>query len=114
MSGGAYEYAYNHVQTMANTMRVENTGCAAYTSTALRRAFREHLFKVARAMRAIEWNDSEDGDDKEQEYILACVSPTELLDIARKYALMAKQDLEHAIELVDKEKARDVLLRRLP
>lgn len=43
--------------------------------TPLRRAFRLHLANVARAMRAIEWDDSGDGDDSEDEAIRACLGP---------------------------------------
>jgi hypothetical protein len=35
---------------------------------------RRHLNLVAKALRAIEWNDSGDGDDREDEAIRACLS----------------------------------------
>ena len=37
--------------------------------TVLRVRFKEHLKKVARALRAIEWNDSGDGDKDEDRLI---------------------------------------------
>lgn len=40
-------------------------------STRARQLFRFHLKKVAAALRAIEWNDSDDGDDTEHEKIEA-------------------------------------------
>jgi hypothetical protein len=41
--------------------------------TAMRRAFSEHLVLVSRALRAIEWNDSGDGDPGEEDAIRACL-----------------------------------------
>jgi hypothetical protein len=62
MSGGSMDYLYAAVED-AN---FEPT-------TVLRRAFKKHLHKVAKALRAIEWNDSGDGDDNEDEYIDNCL-----------------------------------------
>jgi len=39
-----------------------------------RKAFRKHLEKVSLALRAIEWNDSGDGSEEENELILECIS----------------------------------------
>jgi predicted RNase H-like nuclease (RuvC/YqgF family) len=63
MSGGSMEYLYSAV---LNARFEENT--------AERKAFRKHLNKVATALRAIEWNDSGDGDDNESELIRACMT----------------------------------------
>jgi hypothetical protein len=38
-------------------------------NTALRALLRDHLVLVAKALRSIEWNDSGDGDDDEDENI---------------------------------------------
>ncbi len=56
-----------------------------HENTSLRRAFREHLNLVAKALRAIEWNDSLDGDDREGDAIRACLGPhAELAQLVRE------------------------------
>lgn len=72
MSGGSYDYAYRHVEDMADSLRAEGSCGAA--PAALRELFREHLRHVAEAMHAIEWNDSCDGDSREEELIIRCLS----------------------------------------
>ena len=64
MSGGSMDYAFTKVEDAAGLMR---------PTTLLRRAFRVHLLNVARALKAIEWNDSGDGDDEEDQLIRACL-----------------------------------------
>lgn len=64
MSGGSMDYLSYKVQD-----------AAFRETTPARRAFREHLSKVAAALHAIEWNDSGDGAVGEKELILACLSP---------------------------------------
>lgn len=64
MSGGSMDYLYSRVK---DATFKENT--------ILRRAFRAHLNLVARTLKAIEWNDSGDGDDEEEELICACLGP---------------------------------------
>jgi len=54
MSGGSMDYLYFQVLEA----RFERT-------TELRRLLGEHLILVAEALRAVEWNDSGDGDDSE-------------------------------------------------
>lgn len=56
MSGGSYDYAYTRVDDMAGSLRDVATD-------PLRRAFKAHLLKVAKAMRDVEWEDSCDGAD---------------------------------------------------
>lgn len=74
MSGGSYSYVYAQVMEMADSLRPEG-GCPSYCAEpALREMFREHLKRVANAMRAIEWNDSGDGDDDEVKLITACLN----------------------------------------
>jgi hypothetical protein len=76
MSGGSYDYAYTRVEEMARKLRPEG-GCPSLCAEpALRELFREHLWRVAKAMYAIEWNDSCDGDDRERELIMACLNIT--------------------------------------
>ena len=53
MSGGSYDYAYRHVEEMADILSSKD-------KDPLRRAFAKHLRKVAKAMHDIEWVDSGD------------------------------------------------------
>lgn len=79
MSGGSMDYLCYKVQDA--TFKED---------TVLRRAFKAHLLLVARAMKAIEWNDSGDGDDGEEAAIRACIEPNAEL-------AQARMDLEAAI-----------------
>ncbi len=54
MSGGSFNYAYQHLDEMIESMQ--------RSEIPERRAFGEHLVKVQKAMRGIEWIDS--GDTK--------------------------------------------------
>ena len=71
MSGGSMGYLSYKVAdaTFAN-------------NTARRRAFRKHLFKVAEAMHAIEWNDSGDGHPREDQLIDECIGCGAVLEQA--------------------------------
>ena len=90
MSGGSMDYLY------------EQVGIAQFSeNTVLRRAMRKHLGKVAAALRAIEWNDSGDGDPDEEQLIRACLQPTDELSQAKEDAEKAKADLEKAIATAD-------------
>lgn len=93
MSGGHYDYAYKHVQEFADQLLVEGT-----PHTVLRSAFREHLEKVAEAMKAVEWVDSSDtGPGSEVEAIRECLPAGFELAVATERAKRAKADLETAI-----------------
>lgn len=74
MSGGSYDYAYMKLEEFADQLRNKSC-CADDSDPALRELFREHVRRVARAMRAIEWNDSCDGDSAEKQLILECLKP---------------------------------------
>lgn len=70
MSGGSMDYLYRQVEE-ANFKE----------NTSLRKAFRVHLNKVAKAMQDIEWVDSGDcGPGDEDKAILDCITKTELLE----------------------------------
>ena len=67
MSGGSYDYAYSKVQDFANSMMLfeemhgpDGEPIKNPKIDKLREQFREHLLKVAEAMRMIEWVDSGD------------------------------------------------------
>lgn len=98
MSGGSYNYAYRHIEDLAADIR-ERGGCGPeYSESQLRRAFKSHLAKVAAACRAIEWNDSGDGDSAESEKIRACLPETAELDAAIEQAGEAQWELIAALE----------------
>lgn len=92
MSGGSYDYAYCKIHDLASSIKLEG-GCGeGYCAPPeLRRRFKKHLDDVAEAARAIEWNDSGDGDDEEAAKILRCLSPQ---DSGRAYALELAESLE--------------------
>jgi hypothetical protein len=65
MSGGSYNYAYSKIEDLADEI---------IPTTQLRKAFKTHLKKVAKACHDIEWVDSCDyGTGDENEAILACL-----------------------------------------
>ena len=76
MSGGSMGYLSEQVES-----------AKFKEDTTLRRAFRKHLLKVAEAMHAIEWNDSQDGFTGEDELIRACLQPRDELEQARADAI---------------------------
>lgn len=69
MSGGRYGYVHVRIEELADEIRIKGGGHAAPPQ--LRKAFTEHLRKVAAALKAIEWNDSGDGDAEEAALIRA-------------------------------------------
>ena len=71
MSGGAFDYFYVSVENIANRGEM--------STTIERKAFSQHLRKVAAALKAIEWNESGDGDDSESYLIRACLSKCDVL-----------------------------------
>jgi hypothetical protein len=71
MSGGSYNYMYQSIHELAS-MISENGVCDAASKT-LRKAFKKHLELVAKTCRAIEWNDSGDGDSEEEKLIKKCL-----------------------------------------
>lgn len=97
MSGGAYGYLYERVQDMAERLR--------HTDTNMRRAaFRVLLLRVAEAMRAIEWNDSGDGDDREERLIAECLGGGLLARACVREAAVARCDeLRREVEELRKQ-----------
>jgi hypothetical protein len=73
MSGGSMNYLSSRIE-MDATFK---------THTALRKAFRKHLDKVIKALHDIEWVDSCDySDGDEEDAIRACLSPGAPLESA--------------------------------
>lgn len=64
MSGGSMDRLY---------LKIEDAEFKPENDTPLRTAFRVHLAKVAATLKAIEWNDSGDGDPDEDALIRACL-----------------------------------------
>lgn len=90
MSGGSYDHAYLRVQEMA--------GQLSNSDSLLRRAFVVHLDKVAKAMHAIEWVDSCDwGDGDDEAPIRAVLAPGDELSVAIAEAEKARAELEAAL-----------------
>ena len=87
MSGGSMGYLYSKVDEASFSR-----------STPARRAFRAHLTKVSKALKAIEWNDSGDGADNEEALILACLSPTATLDQSIEDAKRVMFELDQEIQ----------------
>jgi hypothetical protein len=84
MSGGVYNYAYRHIDDVVD--EIQASGCCYAASPAMRKAFCEHLRKVALALRAIEWNDSGDGDASEELFIRDVLGPhATVLDSLREH-----------------------------
>jgi hypothetical protein len=86
MSGGSMDYLYCKVDDASFT---ENTP--------MRRALRAHLTKLAKALRAVEWNDSGDGADDEDKLIAACLPADAPLRAAIESAETAKRELAEEI-----------------
>lgn len=82
MSGGSMDYLYAKVLDASFS-----------TTTPERRAFAKHLQKVAKALRAIEWNDSCDGDESEHESIMACITKSDVIKESVKIAELARDEL---------------------
>lgn len=93
MSGGSMEYLYR---------RVEDVYFNQYSAE--RAAFAAHLRKVARALKAIEWNDSGDGDSAESDAIRACLPESAVLHESIARATAAMESLRTEIERASKRR----------
>ena len=96
MSGGAFNYSYDVVNSTAH--EILSRGDA----TLLHRAFADHLMKVSKALKALEWLYSGDtSKGSEIEPIRACM---EWRKESRKVAAVELEKLKKQIEeLQDKE-----------
>lgn len=97
MSGGSYDYAYTHIADLASALRTEDTGDEE-VPRALRRAFKAHLFAVAKAAKALEWVDSGDGDPDARALVEAVVSPQRQIETSIEAANQALEELEESIQ----------------
>lgn len=64
MSGGAYEYGYQHINDLVDQIDLR---------TPLRQAFVGHLRLIAQACKAIEWVDSGDLSDGDEDAAILAV-----------------------------------------
>ena len=101
MSGGHYDYAYSKLQDFIE--RMKTSGCCHAAPPAVRQAFKEHLLKVSEAMKAIEWNDSGDGNSDEEELIMKCISNTDVLQSAIDDAKSSFEQFKKILEKIEKE-----------
>jgi len=97
MSGGSYDYLYSKIRDMADDMPLHSS-CDDYVHPSLRAAFKKHLKLVADACRAIELNDSGDGDQDEIAKIEACLPRDAELRAAIEEAEVTLASLTAAIE----------------
>ena len=74
MSGGHYDYMYLKVAQLADDIEL-GTGEHSEAPPELRARFKTHLHKVARALKAIEYNDSGDGDPEEVDLLTEILGP---------------------------------------
>jgi len=87
MSGGSMNYLYVQVQDASFSRH-----------TPMRQAFHKHLMLVAQALKAIEWVDSADSaSGSEDKAIMACISPTAVLEQATENAINAIAELNAAL-----------------
>jgi hypothetical protein len=97
MSGGSYDYAYSRIDDLANEIA---------PTTAIRRAFKTHLRKVAKACHDIEWVDSGDcGKGDEDAAIMACLGkdgPSLVLAEVVEAAKLVSKELTEAIDRAEK------------
>jgi len=90
MSGGSMDYL---------CYKVEEASFALITPE--RKAFKKHLRLVAKALKAIEWNDSGDGAADEEELIRKCLGEVAVLDACVEDARRVLQELTEELEKVN-------------
>jgi hypothetical protein len=76
MSGGSMDYFYAKLEGVIPDIR---------GNTLRRRALRAHLLKLVEVLRAVEWNDSGDGDDHEDVLIDNLLRQDDRLEVARTH-----------------------------
>lgn len=91
MSGGSMDYL---------SVKVEEA--EFYETTPERKAFRDHLKKVAKALHAIEWNDCGDGPEDEDAAIRECLSEEDIIQTFIGAAQRAAERSEIATEQLQK------------
>lgn len=95
MSGGSMDYLYARLQD-----------ARFHTDSPERKAFRKHIFLVAKALKSIEWNDSGDGDDDEVQNIMACISKTDVLEAVLEDARRVQRELNKVLQDLNEKKGK--------
>lgn len=90
MSGGSMGYLYSRIEE-----------AYFHQTTPERKALKAHLYKLARALRAVEWNDSGDGADDESQLIREALGDTAILEATVQQAKEAHKDLTEALGRVE-------------
>lgn len=94
MSGGSYDYAYRYVYMFAES--IDNS------RNPLRKAFATHLAKVAKAMHDIEWVDSGDySDGDENKAIQDCLGDNWKSATYKEVLDAVKQLEEQLVEIIN-------------
>lgn len=70
MSGGSWNYVYHTFRDTGERLRKDHN--------VKRAALGRLVLAISKAMRAIEWNDSGDGADDEDQLIDACIAPIDV------------------------------------
>jgi len=92
MSGGSYDYLYRKMEEAA--LRLLSKDQPLY-----RQAFGDLLIRCSNAMHEIEWvdsNDKSEGDDEEA--IMNCITHNDILDFSIEIAMGIIEELEELIE----------------
>lgn len=89
MSGGSMDYFYSKLEDAIGQIR---------GNSVRRQALRAHLTKLVEVLRAVEWNDSGDGDDREAQLIDDLVQPQELIDAAAEFLKSAIDEGEVVLQ----------------
>ena len=90
MSGGSMDYLYCKVQD-----------ASFREHTPERKALRLHLNKLAKALQAVEWDDSGDGADNEAELIREAIGDRDILEASIQAAKEAHKDLGDQLARVE-------------
>ena len=90
MSGGSMSYLYSSVQD-----------ASFQENTPERKALRLHMNKLAKALQAVEWNDSADGADNESELIREAIGDQIILEVSIQAAKEAHKDLGDQLARVE-------------
>lgn len=92
MSGGSMDFLYQKVKDAEFNLNSPE-----------RIAFHKHLQKVSEALKAIEWNDSGDGDDDEMTLIREVIGDRVILESVLEVAEKAIGNLIKRVALLRKE-----------
>lgn len=93
MSGGSWDYSYHRVEELASRFSMERAP--------LRRAFGAHLYKVAKALKDVEWVDSADFCPGDEEAAIRAVLPQAEKAVLDVVLEDLKRTIDEATALLD-------------